>query len=219
MAFAARHVLDAGCGTGGWPSSWPAAGSRCSASTRPGHDRRGPAKAPQLPWHRRRPGRPGPAGALRRGGAGRERGALRAGRAAAPPRWPRCARHLATRRRLIAGFAAAAGLADPGRVRRAGARRPVWCWRTATPPGTRAPYQGRRAMRSRCTAARADAGQPRAAGDRGVEGGAHRSPTGPGRPVISSTCATAWCSSISSPLTTRAPAAAAAAANGVGHGA
>ena len=29
--------------------------------------------------------------------------------------------------------------------------------------------------------------------------------TGPGRPVISSTCATAWCSSISSPLTTRAP--------------
>ena len=43
--------------------------------------------------------------------------------------------------------------------------------------------------------------------------------TGPGRPVISSTWATAWCSSTVRPLTTRQPAARADPARGVGHGA
>src|SRR5208282_4412034 len=43
--------------------------------------------------------------------------------------------------------------------------------------------------------------------------------TGPGRPVISSTCATAWYSSTVSPLTTGQPAARADLAKGVGHGA
>ena len=42
---------------------------------------------------------------------------------------------------------------------------------------------------------------------------------GPGRPVISSTCSTAWCSSTSRPPATRQPAALAAAARAVGHGA
>ena len=42
---------------------------------------------------------------------------------------------------------------------------------------------------------------------------------GPGRPVISSTWPTAWCSSTSRPPATRQPAAAAAPAGAVGHGA
>jgi len=42
--------------------------------------------------------------------------------------------------------------------------------------------------------------------------------TGAGLPVISSTCAAAWCSSIAKPLTTTDPAAVAATASGVGHG-
>ena len=41
---------------------------------------------------------------------------------------------------------------------------------------------------------------------------------GAGLPVISSTWAAAWCSSIAKPLATTAPAAAAACASGVGHG-
>jgi hypothetical protein len=42
--------------------------------------------------------------------------------------------------------------------------------------------------------------------------------SGAGLPVISSTWAAAWCSSMPKPLATIAPAAAAAAASGVGHG-